>query len=389
MSEIVSKNKKANVFLPGATIGIFGSGQLGRMFTIAAKQMGYRVQVFSPDHDSPTGQVADEEIVASYSDIAAVTQFAERCDVLTLEFENLPVESLRIAAEFAPLHPGADVLKTTQHRLREKTFLHQSGFPVAPFHAVRSLADLEAATSDFFPGVLKTTAWGYDGKGQVLIRDKTQLASVWESLETEEAIWEQLIDFEFEMSVLVARNVHGDQVAYQPIRNEHANHILDVSVSPAGMSDRLIEEAQQIATEVMQKLGAIGLICLEFFVTRDGRLIINEIAPRPHNSGHLTIEAHVTSQFEQQVRAVCGLPLGSTEQLRPAAMANLLGDFWQPDSTGKTTEPNWATVLATLNLKLHLYGKTGAKIGRKMGHLTAVADSPNAAVESVVAARKV
>ncbi len=368
--------------LPGGTLGVLGSGQLGRMFAIAAKRMGYRVHVFSDTADSPAGQVADREIQASFDDLDAVAEFARQVDVVTLEFENVPLAAIEMASRFAPVHPGAQVLETTQHRLREKTFLRDHGLPVAPFHAVTSLDGLKRACAETMPCVLKTATMGYDGKGQVVIRNEDEVEAAWKKLDSDQLILEQLIDLDCEFSVVAARTTAGAFAVYAPIRNEHRNHILDVSVSPANFDEELVQEATRITHEIMDQLDAVGVLCVEFFLARDGSLMVNEIAPRPHNSGHLTIDAHVTCQFEQQVRAVCGLQLGSTRQIQPAAMVNLLGDCW---SEG---EPNWQFALSLPNIKLHLYGKQHPAPGRKMGHLTSLADSPEQAVEHALAARK-
>jgi 5-(carboxyamino)imidazole ribonucleotide synthase len=372
----------ARVIEPGATIGVLGSGQLGRMFAIAARRMGYRVHTFSPDDDTPTGQVADREIQAAYDDLDAVRDFARGVSVVTFEFENIPAPTAAAAAEFAPVRPGGDVLYTTQHRLREKTYLRDHGFPVVPFAAVRSVDELTAALQKLgSPAVLKTAGWGYDGKGQCKIGTSSDAAAAWQSVDTHEAVLEAFVDFDCEVSVVAARGLDGSIVDFGPIRNAHANHILDVSVAPAGVPEAVEREAVRIAHGVLESLQVIGVLCVEFFVARDGRLMINELAPRPHNSGHLTFDACVTSQFEQQLRAICGLPLGSTERLRPAAMANLLGDRWQ------SGPPNWSAACAFPNVKLHLYGKEEARPGRKMGHLTAMADTPDEAVRTVIAAR--
>lgn len=373
----------SKVIAPGATIGVLGSGQLGRMFAIAARRMGYRVHTFSPDDDTPTGQVADWETTSPYEDLDAVAEFARRVDVVTFEFENIPALSVERAAQFVPVRPGGSVLYHTQHRLREKTFLSQAGFPVVPFRAVRSLEELHAALAELgTPAVLKTAGWGYDGKGQAKIRTLDDAAAAWQAVATDEAVLEAFIDFECEASVVAARSAAGELADYGVIGNTHSNHILDVSVSPADLPREIGLEAVRIARAVLEALDVVGVLCVEFFVTRDGRLLINELAPRPHNSGHLTFDASLTSQFEQQLRAVCGLPLGSTELLRPAAMANLLGDLW----AGGT--PNWVAACGNPSVKLHLYGKEQARPGRKMGHLTALADDPHAAVEVVLAARR-
>lgn len=368
--------------LPGATLGVLGSGQLGRMFALAARRMGYRVHTFSPDTGTPTGQVADLEIHAGYGDLDAVAAFAREVAVVTFEFENVAAEAAATAARFAPVRPAGAVLQVTQHRLREKGFLAGAGFPVAPFRAVRSAAELALALEALgTPAVLKTAGWGYDGKGQVRIQRPEEGKTAWEALATGEAILEAFVDFEREISVVAARGLDGAFTHWGAIENRHRNHILDVSSSPAAVAPAVAAEAVEIARGILEKLEVVGVLCVEMFVTQDGALLVNELAPRPHNSGHLTIDAAVTSQFEQQVRAVCGLPLGSTELLRPAAMANLLGDLWQDG------EPDWAAASRYPEVKLHLYGKAAARPGRKMGHLTALAATPEEAVERVEAAR--
>jgi 5-(carboxyamino)imidazole ribonucleotide synthase len=378
----MSDGSTNSVILPGATIGILGSGQLGKMMAVAAKRMGYRVHILSPDDDSPAGQVADLEITAEYTDLDAIDTFAKQVDVVTLEFENIPTIALEHAGAHAPVHPGIKTLWTTQNRGREKTFLCENDIPTCDFRVVRSLQELKTACESVFPAVLKTTEMGYDGKGQRFIRSEDEIESAWAELNTDEAIVEKLIDFDFEFSVVAARSSTGQVMAFPTSRNEHHNHILDVSVSPSGLDADAEDQANDIACRVMSHLESVGVLCVEFFHCRNGEILVNEIAPRPHNSGHLTIEANITCQFEQHIRAVCGLPLGSTERIKPAAMANLLGDEW---STG---EPDWNRSLETPNVKLHLYGKHEAKVGRKMGHLTALADSPEQAVEFVKSGRK-
>ena len=378
---MTAREHEDNPILPGSTIGILGSGQLGKMMTVVAKRMGYRVHVLSPDRDSPTGQVADLELQADYSDLAAVEEFAKRVDVVTLEFENIPTSALKTAGLHAPVHPSIKTLWTTQNRGREKSFLCENNIPTCDFQIVHSLPELNAACESIFPGVLKTTEQGYDGKGQRFILSQADIASAWEALNCEEAILEKLIDFDFEFSVVAARSSTGEVTAFPTSRNEHHNHILDVSVSPSGVNEKLEKEATDIACQIMSQLGSVGVLCVEFFHCND-RILVNEIAPRPHNSGHLTIEANITCQFEQHLRAVCGLPLGATARIKPAAMANLLGDAWQEG------EPDWNQALVTPNVKLHLYGKADPKPGRKMGHLTAIADSPEQSVEFVTSARQ-
>jgi 5-(carboxyamino)imidazole ribonucleotide synthase len=368
--------------LPGATVGVLGSGQLGRMFAIAARRMGYRVHTFSPDSDTPTGQVADREYERPYDDLDAVREFARGVSVVTFEFENVPAETVEAAAALAPVRPSGAVLYTTQHRLREKTFLSSRGFPVAPFRHVRRPEDLRAALEEIgLPAVLKTAGFGYDGKGQTRIGSADETDAAFEALRGQEGVVEAFVDFEREVSVVAARGLEGEFAHYGVVENTHSRHILDLSVAPARVSEDVAREAVRVARAVLEELDVVGVTCVEFFLTAEGRLLINELAPRPHNSGHFTFDACVTSQFEQQLRAVCGLPLGSTELLRPAAMANLLGDLWQGG------EPDWSAALACPEIKLHLYGKSAARRGRKMGHLTALAPTPEAAARAALAAR--
>ncbi len=369
--------------LPNSTIGVFGSGQLGRMFAIEARKLGYRVHTFSPDNDTPTGQVADFEVNADYADLDAVRKFARNVDVVTFEFENVPSKTVETAAEFVEVHPRGEILHTTQNRLREKNFLAESGFPVAPFRHIRTVDDLYRGVSELgLPCVLKTAGFGYDGKGQQKIRAVGEIEPAFANLNGSDAVLEAFIAFEKEVSVVCARGRDGAFAHYGVIENSHRNHILDVSFAPALVSDQVANEADAIARSVAETLGYVGTLCVEFFLTYDSTLLINELAPRPHNSGHLTFDACVTSQFEQQLRAVCGLPLGATDFHRPAAMANLLGDLW------RNGEPNWAAALAIPNVKLHLYGKSEARAGRKMGHLTALGATARDAVETVEAARE-
>ncbi len=368
---------------PGSTIGVFGSGQLGRMFAIEARKLGYRVHTYSPVSDTPTGHIADYEIAADYSDLDRVREFARRVDVVTFEFENVPSLTIETASEFAPVHPKGSVLHTTQNRLREKNFLAANGFPVAPFRHVTDLAGLERAASEIgTPAVLKTAGFGYDGKGQAKIESIADCRPAFEGIGGKEAILEAFVDFEKEVSVVAVRDAGGGFAHFGVIENDHVNHILDVSFSPAEVTTRLRDEAVAVTRGIAENFDYVGTLCVEFFVTVEGGLLVNEIAPRPHNSGHLTFDASVTCQFEQQVRAVCGLPLGSTELMKPAAMANLLGDLW---SAG---EPDWSKILEDPDVKLHLYGKAEARPGRKMGHITATADSPQEAVRIVTAARE-
>jgi len=363
-------------------VGVLGSGQLGRMFAIAARRMGYRVHTLSPDDDTPTGQVADVEVTAPYEDLDAVRAFAKRVDVVTFEFENVPAASVDVVAEIVPVRPAGSVLARTQHRLREKTFLAESGFPVTTFADVRSRADLETALARIgCPAVLKASTMSYDGKGQSRIDDPSQAAGAWEALAGREAILEGFVPFEKEASVIVARSLDGRVADFGLIENTHARHILDYSVASGDASSPTAREAVRLAGAIAEALDVVGVLCVEMFVTADGKILVNELAPRPHNSGHLTVDACVTSQFEQQLRAVCGLPLGSPRYLQGAAMANLLGDLWADG------EPDWLAAARFPDVKIHLYGKSEARPRRKMGHLTALGESPKHALARALEAR--
>ncbi len=342
------------MILPPATIGILGNGQLGRMTALAARRMGYRVVVEPQDRLSPAGQVCDDGSI-------------ETADVVSFEFENVSAFGTH-----APVRPSFAVLHTTQHRLREKTWLRDHGIPVTPFQAVLQTNDLDHGE---YPAVLKTAGFGYDGKGQRLVHSAAEARQAWNG---EPAILERHISFAREVSVVAARGVDGAFAHFGVIENEHRNHILDISKGPVTGA----EEAIHIARRILDGLDVVGLLCVEFFQLPSGDLLVNELAPRPHNSGHLTIEACVTSQFEQHVRAVCGLPLGDTAYLRQAAMANLLGHLWEQG------EPRWAEALRDSRVKLHLYGKTEPRRGRKMGHLTAIADTLAEAEKAVREARE-
>jgi 5-(carboxyamino)imidazole ribonucleotide synthase len=371
----------ARIIPPGSTLGVLGGGQLGRMFAIAARRLGYRVHTYDPTEDAPTAHVADVAVHAPYDDVDRVREFARAVDVVTFEFENVPAASAAAAAEVTLVRPSGRALDVAQHRLREKAFLRERGLPVAPYGEVRSEADLAAAIARVGrPAVLKTAAFGYDGKGQVAIGPQTDPLEAWTSLRRKEAILEAFIDLEREISVIGARGVNGELSFFPPFENAHRHHILDVTVSPADVPARLAGEAVAIMRDVLEGLEYVGLLCIEFFVARDGRLMVNELAPRPH-SGHLTFDACRTSQFEQQVRAICGLPLGSPELLGPAAMVNLLGDVWQHG------EPDWAAALAMPDVKLHLYGKSDPRPGRKMGHITVMSATRDEARDRALEAR--
>jgi len=373
---------QARVIAPGAALGVLGGSQLGRMFAIAARRMGYRVHAFSPDDDSPAGQVADLEVTASYEDLDALRAFSRGVEVVTFEFENVPIEAIDAVEAFAPVRPSGVALHTAQQRAREKTFLADRGVPTAPFAAAATLDELwDAVARVGTPAVIKTAAFGYDGKGQHKVATPADVEHVWTAIGHQAAVVEKFINLQAEISIVAARGVDGEVAAFPAFENRYRNHILDLTTVPAAIPAPLAKQAAEIARTILEELQYVGVLCVEFFVSTDGELLVNELAPRPHNSGHLTFDAAVTSQFEQQVRAVCGLPLGSADIPRPAAMANLLGDLWVDG------EPNWAAACRFTDVKLHLYGKNNPRPGRKMGHLTAAGRTVQDAQDHVIAAR--
>ncbi len=369
---------------PGSTIGILGAGQLGRMLALAARPLGYRVVILAPDAEgSPASQVADSVIQGDYLDEAALAQFAAACDVVTVEFENVPARTLELLAERTLVRPGARALHISQNRLREKLFLQELRLPLPRFAHVRDESVLPGAIAlTGLPAVLKTAGFGYDGKGQVVIRDDNDMEAARKLLAGSEAVLEELVTFEREVSLVCARSADGQVASYGLIGNRHENHILDVSSVPVtDLPPEVQAHAGRIAADILSGLDYVGVLCVELFLLGDGSLLVNEIAPRVHNSGHLTIEASVTSQFQQQLRAITGLPLGDTSYVSAAAMANLLGDVW---SDG---EPDWPAVLSDSRVQLHLYGKDRARPGRKMGHVTALAGTAAEAEQLVLSAR--
>ena len=353
------------------------------MLAIEARKMGYRVSIFSPDSNTPAGQVADTEITSAYEDTDRVEEFARSVDIVTLEFENIPSKTIETASSFVQVHPSSEVLHITQNRLREKNFLSKNNFPVTPFKKVKTIEDLYRAVQELgMPCVLKTAGFGYDGKGQSKIKSASDIERVFDEISEVDCVLEAFVDFEKEVSIVCARDIKGNFTHYGIIENDHVNHILDISQSPGGVSDIIRNDAIEIARGIAEKFEFVGTLCVEFFLTKCEKLLVNEIAPRPHNSGHLTFESScITSQFEQQLRSVCGLPLGSTEFLKPVAMANILGDLWQ------TGEPDWIELLKKETVKLHLYGKNDARSGRKMGHLVAMGNNANEAAKIVREAR--
>ncbi len=367
---------QGKMFLPDSWLGVFGGGQLGRMFTHAAQRMGYHVAILDHVFNCPAAQAADRMFVVQADNaLQSVTQFAQACPILTLEFENVCSAWLRHAEQFSQVRPNAEFLEICQDRLLEKSSLSQAGFPTTPFLPVRGVAEiLQAGETLGWPIVVKTARSGYDGKGQVVVHQPAEAIDAWKRLQTDRAIAEQMIDFQAEVSIICARNASGEIVTYPLLENAHAHHILDVTRCPVRIElARHESRAQEIAQGIANRFQVEGLFCVECFVAANGELLINEMAPRPHNSGHLTIEAFNCSQFEQQVRAVCNLPLRQPRQLAPAAMANLLGDLWI------TGAPAWGRPMAADGAFLHLYGKSSARPGRKMGHLTCLADNADCA----------
>ncbi|MBN9132688.1 MAG: 5-(carboxyamino)imidazole ribonucleotide synthase [Nitrosospira multiformis] len=378
---------------PGAMLGLLGGGQLGRMFTMAAQSLGYSVTVLDPEEQSPAGSVAERHLRADYLDSGALNELASTCAGITTEFENVPAEALRILAERCIVSPAARSVAIAQDRILEKNFLATNGFEVAPYAVIQNPqnsqppASSEAATSGavfsqkqpqlfpgLFPGILKVSRFGYDGKGQVRVNNPSELDSAFAGLNGESCVLEKLLPLEREVSVIVSRGFDDEVVTFSVSENQHCNGILDISIVPARISPEIARNARDIAVRIAGKLDYRGVLCVEFFVLADGRLLVNEIAPRPHNSGHYSINACITSQFEQQVRILCGMPLGSTSMHGAAVMVNLLGDLWQKG------EPGWEQVLRHPEVKLHLYGKRDARPGRKMGHYTVLAETTEAAL---------
>ncbi len=379
----MSPAELSSMILPPATLGILGGGQLGRMFTVAARTMGYRVMVLDPDTDSPAGALADFHLCAAYRDHAALEEMGRACAAITTEFENVPADSLEFLARFCPVRPGAAVVEIAQDRRREKAFLQSNGFATAPFATVEKHADLAAALQIIgTPALLKTARMGYDGKGQAKINSIADLETAFQQMGAVPCVLEAWLPLQTEISVVVARGADGQTAAFPAAENRHANGILDISFAPSQVAEELAAKALATATSIAAKLDYCGVLAVEFFVLGDGRLLINEIAPRPHNSGHYTLNACLTSQFEQQVRTLAGLSLGAPDLLRPAAMLNLLGDLWRGGQ-----EPPWDAVLRHPSAKLHLYGKGEARPGRKMGHINVLAESVDDALGAALELR--
>ncbi len=363
------------MILPGQTLGILGGGQLGRMLAQAAQSLGFRVHVFEPAGPCPAGAVANKEVNASYEDTAALTAFARECDAVTYEFENIPSAPLAAIAPLVPLYPRAEVLHITQNRQREKAWLRAQGIPHARYAEALD-GDIAPAVADVgLPCVVKTADFGYDGKGQMKLANAADLERAVATFRGRRCVVERWVEFACEVSVIVARSTTGEARAFPVAENIHTHHILDFSIVPARIAPATARAAETLALAIAEKLGVVGLIAVEMFVTGDGEVLVNELAPRPHNSGHWSMDGCETSQFEQHVRAVCGLPLGGVAVREPSVMVNILGDAWfqpggRPDAGDRRREPNWSAILAAPRAKLHLYGKAEPRRARKMGHFT-------------------
>lgn len=370
------------MILPGKTIGVLGGGQLGRMLAHAAEQLGYRVHIYEPAEDSPAGEVAAREFNAPYTDVDQLKAFAKSCDVVTYEFENIPVEPLWSIEKKVQLYPHWNILEVCQNRMREKTWLRKNGFPHVPFTEVEAGDDLAAGIRRIStPCVVKTADFGYDGKGQMKVTDDESSAKAVAAFTKQRAVVEKYIDFKCELSVIVARTAKGAMRTFPVAENIHTKHILDFSIVPARIPETVRVEAENLGQAIAEKIGLVGLLAIELFLTDRGEILVNELAPRPHNSGHYTLDACMTSQFEQHVRAVCGLPLGDVSMTAPAVMVNILGDAWKWRDGKVLAEPHWDVILSEPRAKLHLYGKREPRAGRKMGHFTVCADKIEDALE--------
>lgn len=366
--------------LPPAMLGMLGGGQLGRFFVIAAHEMGYRVTVLDPDRNSPAGKIADVHLCAAYDDATALEEMAQTCEAITTEFENVPAATLDFLAKSRVVRPAAASVAVAQHRVLEKNFIRDAGLPVAPYHVIESVDHIHAVPADFYPAILKVARFGYDGKGQARVKTSAEALAAFDKFHGETCVLEKMLQLDYEVSVVLARDAQGNVAAFPTAENSHLNGILDVSIVPARGDEAVRERAQVLAKQVAEKLDYVGVLGVEFFVC-NGELLVNEMAPRPHNSGHYTLDACVTDQFEQQVRVLTGLDLGDARLHSPAVMVNILGDVWQAG------EPAWDQVFAVQALKMHLYGKHEPRAGRKMGHFTVLAQDSDTALSQALAAR--
>lgn len=376
----------SNMLNPPAMLGMLGGGQLGRFFVIAAHEMGYQVTVLDPDKNSPAGKIADVHLCANYDDAAALKQMAETCQAVTTEFENVPASTLEQLALTTTVRPSAACVKVAQHRVLEKNFIKDAGLPVAPFAVINSTQDLPEDGSDLYPAILKVARFGYDGKGQARVKNQAEAQQAFADFKHEVCVLEKMVPLDCEVSVVLARDAQGNVAAFPTAENSHLNGILDISIAPARVSEVLKANAQMLAKKLAEKLDYVGVLGVEFFVV-DKQLMVNEIAPRPHNSGHYTIDACVTNQFEQQVRVMTDLPLGSPDLHSDAVMINILGDSWFAGEKNTALEPAWNKALAHANLKLHLYGKHEPRKARKMGHFTVIGKDAKAVLNTALIAR--
>lgn len=376
------------MILPPATLGMLGGGQLGRFFVAAAHEMGFKVWVLDPDPHSPAGLIADRHLQAGYEDFAALDAMAEACAAVTTEFENVPAATLDYLAKFIPVRPGAQAVAVCQNRIVEKSFLRDNGLPHGPFAVIQSEADIAAADAGLYPAILKVARFGYDGKGQARVANAAEALHAFHQFKGEPCVLEQMLSLDYEVSVVLARDENGKVKCFPTVENQHSRGILDVSIAPARASACQRDTAQEYAERIAERLGFIGTLAVEFFVSR-GQLYVNEMAPRPHNSGHHTIDACAVSQYDQQVRALCGIPLGEPRQHSASVMVNLLGELWFEggDPHGRYREPDWAVLHAVPGLRLHLYAKHHARHGRKMGHFTVLGDDAVDVLAKAMAAR--
>ena len=363
--------------LPPAMLGIIGGGQLGRMFVTAAKRMGYRVTVLDPDANAPAADFADVHLCAAFDDAEALATLARSCAAVTTEFENVNADAMRLLAKTTRVSPSGDCVAIAQDRIAEKSWINKAGLPTAPYLAIESVEDIQVDLAPYLPGILKTARLGYDGKGQVRVKTADEARAAYANLGGQACVLEKMLDLKLEVSAIVTRTSPAQVAVFPVSENIHKNGILDESIVPARIAPELAARAQQYARQLAEALGYVGVLAVEFFVLGDDSLVVNEIAPRPHNSGHYTIDACVTDQYQQQVRAMCGLLPGNTGLLSPVVMVNLLGDVWQEDGG----EPNWAVLMEAPNAHLHLYGKKQARVGRKMGHYCVLAASVDDALE--------
>ncbi len=369
-----------------ATLAMLGGGQLGRFFVSAAHELGYRVMVLDPEVDCPAGLIADEQVVAAYDEAEALAYLAKNCAVATTEFENVPAIALEVLAQHMLVHPSAGAVAIAQDRIIEKCFLRDHGFPTTPFFVMHEASDLAKISEDLFPAIVKVARFGYDGKGQQRVTSLDQAKQAFQQFNAP-CVIEKMLNLDLEVSLVMARNAEGETACFPVVENQHRHGILDISMVPARASKNLLDRAKYMANQLAEKLEYVGVLTVEFFIS-EGELLINEIAPRPHNSGHYTIDGCITSQYEQQVRAMCGLPFGATTLHSATVMVNLLGDLWFAKDNGHCVEPQWGLLNKIPNLKLHLYAKQVARSGRKMGHFTIVDANADKAIKMAQIARR-